>query len=159
MKTNVVLICILILVVSISTVRGGMKDEIKEDVVQIIDEKMIAEEYGLYKIEIEGYKSFSRQFKFHAEAANTGFISRDSFVSVYVYMKTYFLQMMFADAYNVKIGTFIKGTNYEELDEPIGKVDFEINLYMNKQGIQVEVVNGANNTSEKHTMTWEDMDE
>ncbi len=158
MKSNVFFICILILAVSVSNVRGGIKDVMKKDVMQISDGKMIAEEYGLYKIDIKGYKSFSKQFKFHAEAANTGFISRDQFVTTYTIMKTYFLQMMFADAYNVKIKTFMEGSNYEELEEPIGNVDLEINIYMNEQGIQVEMINSIDNTIERRTLTWEEMD-
>lgn len=158
MKIKVVLVCILILTVGVTTVRAGINDELKKDVMQISDGKMIAEEYGLYKIDIKGYKPLSKQFKFHAEAANTGFISRDQFVTTYTIMKTYFLKMMFADVYNVKIKTFMEGSSYKELDEPIGNVDFEINLYMNKLGIQVEMINGTDNTTKRNTITWEEMD-
>lgn len=158
MKIKVTLVCILIVVGSISNLGSAVQDKIMEDLVQLIDGKMVIEEYGLYKIEIKGYKPFSSQIKFHAEAVDTGFISRDYFVSAYAYMQTYFLQIMFAQSYNVKISTFLKGTDYEELDEPIGNVDFEINMYMNKLGMQVEVINGSNNTVERHTMTWEEMD-
>lgn len=45
---------------------------------------------------------------------------------------------------------------FDELDEPIGKVDLEINLYMSKGGLQMEFVNTRENRTERNTVTWKE---
>ena len=45
----------------------------------------------------------------------------------------------------------------DELDEPIGRVDLEINLYMNKGGLQIEVINTRKGDTNRHTMTWNEV--
>ena len=46
---------------------------------------------------------------------------------------------------------------FEELDEPIGSVDMEINIYMNKGGLQLEIADRRENIVERVTMTWNDV--
>ena len=47
--------------------------------------------------------------------------------------------------------------DFEELDEPIGKVDMEINIYMNKGGLQIEFVDTKENKTDRTTMTWKEL--
>lgn len=47
--------------------------------------------------------------------------------------------------------------DFEELDEPIGKVDLEINIYMNKGGLQIEFVDTKENKTDRSTMTWKEL--
>ena len=93
MKKFFILVCFLIFAINVSIASAGTKEDMKKDIVQIIDGKMTAQEFGLYHININGYEPEKFQVKFYAEAANTGFISRDYFVAIYTYLQTNFLQM------------------------------------------------------------------
>lgn len=131
-----------------------------KDVVNIENGKMTIREFGLLsfpwapneKIQVKGY----------SEAPDSGVISRDNFVGITSMVQTvvFFGIAMKAQATTgagVDLHTLDDAFEFDELNEPIGKVDLEINLYMSKGGLQMEFVNTRENKTERNTMTWKEL--
>ncbi len=122
--------------------QSNYQEELKKDVVIFTDGKMILEGYGLVKGTAEDGSPTSLQVKYHSEAPASGVISRDNFVTI---------------SAMVYLPVFITIGEFKEIVEPIGKVDFEVNIYMNSSGLQIEAKNNLNNTANRYTTTWAEM--
>ena len=72
-------------------------------------------------------------------------MGRDSFVAITTQTFTTVLLSAFADSYQVPASVFVRGFEYTELTSAIGTPDFEVNLVMTAEGLQLEVVNTASN--------------
>jgi hypothetical protein len=118
------------------------QEQLLMDVVKTVGDKMVLEEYGIVSGVDENGDEFTLQVKMYSEAPAVGVISRDNFVgfSMFVYVP---IILVFGD--------------YEVIDEPIGNVDFEVNIYMSKNGIQAEVKDNMEGTSNRETMTWKSL--
>lgn len=122
------------------------RKELSADVVQTKDGKMTIEKAEIFKTEEEG-ESVRLQIKLNAECPESAGISRDNFVAftVVAYMK--FLEgMAGGEPYNT-----------ETLESLIGKADLEINVYMTKEGFQIQSVNHKNGEKENSTTKWADV--
>jgi hypothetical protein len=123
--------------------QNNYMEELKQDAVAITDGKMILEDYGLIQGTSDDGSVFSYQVKYRSEAPANGFISRDNFVlaSSMIYLPI-FLAL---------------GGDFKDLAEPIGTPDIEVNIIMNKTGLQIEAKNNLQNIANRHTMTWAEM--
>lgn len=130
----------------------------KETVI-IEDGKMTSTEFGLLSFPM--LSDERTQYKLYAEAPAVGVISRDNFVAMTVTMQAMILFQIAAAAhseYAITCAEFMENPteifDINELDEPIGRVDLEINFYMNKGGMQIEVINTKSGTTNRQTTTW-----
>jgi hypothetical protein len=128
--------------ISVSAAQANWKQLLKQDVVKLENGKMSMVDYFLVKGTDETGTETSSQVKLYSEASNTGFISRDNFVLLSATIYLPFLMNM---------------GEYEEITEPIGSVDFELNLYMTSQGVQIEFKDNTSNTTNRNTITWSSM--
>lgn len=129
----------------LSSAFAGMnwQEELKKDAIVIKGGKMVLEEYGIIAGVDETGEATSIQIKIYSEAPADGFISRDNFIITTTGL--YFPLVL-------EMGEF------KEIDQPIGTVDWEFNIYMNKTGLQFEWKdNNQNAVLAKETMTWESM--
>ena len=118
------------------------EDMIKQDVVKIKDNKMILEDFGLVEVLDEYGGTNNLQVKLYCEAPSQGIIGRDNFLSMATMM--YFTVL------------FEMG-KYSKIDAPIGKFDFELNIYMSANGFQLEMKDNVNNTTNRMTQTWKEV--
>jgi len=130
------------------------RDQLKADVVKIHESKMLCDEVGLYKVQLEGYPPAQMQVKVHSEAPVDGVISRDNFVSLTTLTFTTLFLGVLSEAYNVPASRFLDAVDYSELQAPIGTPDLELNLVMTNEGMQIEIVNTAASARSRQTMTW-----
>jgi hypothetical protein len=86
------------------------------------------------------------QVKIHAEAANTGFISRDNFVYATANIVEAILSQFTALDENAKT---------EDLDEITGTADIVVNCFMSKTGIQIETTTASG--TEKTMQKWSEL--
>jgi len=129
----------------LSSAFAGMnwQEELKSDAVVINGGKMILEEYGIIAGVDETGEATSIQLKIYSEAPANGFISRDNFI------------IMTTGLY---LPLFMEMGEFKEIDQPIGTVDWEFNIYMNKTGFQYELKdNNQSMVLVKETMTRESM--
>ena len=134
--------------------------ELLEEVVKFKAGKMIIQEFGLLSFPFS--PDLKIQIKLYAEAPSERVISRDMFVGMTAMLQTIFFWQI---AMDIKQELRPRSTmddnefpfDFEELDEPIGNVDVEINIYMSKGGLQMEFVNTQENKTDRHTMTWKEM--
>lgn len=133
-----------------------------EEIVKIVDGKMVSTEYGL--LSFPAVSNEKRQIKLYAEVPAEGVISRDNFVAITTMLQTMILLQMAAEAHSqfaIASTEFLENLDesfeFEELDEPIGRVDLEFNFYMNKGGLQIEIVNTINGSTNRSTVTWNEM--
>ncbi|MCY4352928.1 MAG: hypothetical protein OXC45_07470 [Gemmatimonadetes bacterium] len=134
--------------------------ELLEEVVKFKDDKMIMQEFGLLSFPFSS--DVKIQVKFYAEAPSEHVISRDMFVGITAMLQTIFFFQIAMDIKQelmprIKMDDNDLPFDFEELDEPIGNVDMEINIYMSKGGLQMEFVDTKENKTERHTMTWKEM--
>lgn len=115
--------------------------EMLNDIVTIKDGKFTATNFNLLTLS-DGSTTY--QIKSYAEAPSTGLISRDNFVAI-------FTVIVYEMISNLSDDPESKTTDLEEI---IGNPDVEINCFMNKSGIQIEI-KGANGTN-RVTQTWKD---
>ena len=106
--------------------------ELLEETVEIKEDKMVIEEFGL--LSIPSAPDASMQLKLYSEAPAAGVVSRDNLVAISAMLQTTFmLEVAMALAANTNAESLRDLFDYKELDEPIGNVDVEINLYMSKR--------------------------
>ena len=112
------------------------------DMVRISNNKMMADDYNLIK-KTDGT---TMQVKCYGEAPAAGVISRDNFVALFTELTVSMIEEMTkAD----------DGATSQDLESIIGNPDMEINVFVAKAGIQVEV-KGANGTT-RNTVKWEEL--
>lgn len=143
----------------IDAAETDIEKKLFKEIVKVEDGKMTSTEYGLLSFPL--LSDERTQYKLYAEAPADGVISRDNFIGITITMQAMILFQMAAVAhseYAITCAEFTENPtevfDIDELDEPIGKVDLEINFYMNKGGLQIEVVNTKNGTTNRNTMTW-----
>lgn len=129
--------------------------ELLEETVEIREDKMVIEEFGL--LSIPSAPDASMQLKLYSEAPAAGVVSRDNLVAITAMLQTTFmLEVAMALAANTDAESLRDLFDYKELDEPIGNVDVEISLYMSKGGLQIEVRDTRTNQTNRSTMTWKE---
>ena len=127
-----------------------------KEIVKIKDGKMTIEEFGL--LSFPWAPDEKLQLSLYSEAAARDLITRDNFVAITTGLKT-LLFVGWAGEFEPAIEETDNNDlfYFEELDEPIGSVDIEINIYMNKGGLQLEIADRMENIAERVTMTWNDV--
>ncbi|PEN14290.1 hypothetical protein CRI94_04425 [Longibacter salinarum] len=151
---------LLLLLVSVSVVQAQTPDwkaELGEDIVQIRGDKMMMEEYALLKLNVEGQKTNNLQVKLYAEAPKDGIISRDNFVNLTSMITYMSLLEIYARAYQLSASEYLQAVDIEQIPNPIGTPDIELNLTATNAGLQIEFVNTADNQRRRVTRTWEEM--
>ncbi|WP_143815299.1 hypothetical protein [Longibacter salinarum] len=133
------------------------KAELGEDIVQIRGDKMMMEEYALLKLNVEGQKTNNLQVKLYAEAPKDGIISRDNFVNLTSMITYMSLLEIYARAYQLSASEYLQAVDIEQIPNPIGTPDIELNLTATNAGLQIEFVNTADNQRRRVTRTWEEM--
>ena len=133
-------ISVLLFVFPFFAIAQSSKAELLTDLVKTENGKMTITDYTLLK---QG--DVSTQIKTYCEAPATGLISRDYFVSLSTVLGYEMIDKMKTDP----------NATTKTLSELIGNPDVELNLFVAKGGIQVEV-KGANGTN-RSTITWEEM--
>lgn len=134
--------------------------EILEEIVKIKDDKMVITEFGL--LSVPSLPDEKIQLKLYSEAPSDSVISRDNFVAATTMLQIIFFRQIATEItqeYGSKrrMDDSALPFDFEELDEPIGKVDREINFYMNKGGIQIEFVFTKENKTDRSTITWKEL--
>jgi hypothetical protein len=133
------------------------EQELGEDLVEFRDGKMIAEDYFIYTVSVPGTEETSLQVKVYGEALEDGIISRDKFVSLMTLISYQTLVTAFAESYQMSASDFMSAMDIEDLSDPIGTPDIEINLTAPNQGMQIELVNTATNRTQRSTSTWKEI--
>jgi hypothetical protein len=150
----------LLLFLSISCLHAQTPDwktELGEDLVEIQGDKMMLEEYALIKLNVQGQETNNLQVKLYAEAPKDGIISRDNFVNL-TSMVTYMsLLEIYANAYQLSASEYFQAVDIEQIPNPIGTPDIELNLTATNAGLQIEFVSTADNQRRRVTQTWEEM--
>lgn len=119
----------------------NVEQKLKADVVKIQAGKFTIDDYTL--ITINGKNI---QVKVHAEASNTGFISRDNFVyATATVIEAIISQLTAAD----------ENATTEDLEEITGKADIIVNCFMSKTGLQIETTTADG--TEKSMQKWSEM--
>jgi hypothetical protein len=136
------LISLLLFAATASYAEVDWKKSMLEDVVKFEGDKMVMTDYFLVKTQDEQGNPKSLQFKIHAESPARGVLSRDCFIVTCVGL---YLPIM------LTIG------ETTSIEEPIGNVDVEYNLFMSAKGLQIEVLDNTNGTKNRNTMTWEEI--
>jgi len=141
-----------ILLAASPAVAKDWKATIAEDQVQITDGKMTMEAFSLCKIGPPGGTRKSMQIRDYVEAPVNAGLSRDFVVSFSTMMQTVLL-LGFAQASS---GSAFNLDNFDcnEIDAPIGTVDFEISIYMTGEGFQFAVTNTGDGTTVRESERW-----
>jgi len=119
----------------------NVEQKLKADVVKIQTGKFTIDDFTLVTT-----NGKNLQVKVHAEASNTGFISRDNFVYAT------------ATVVNEIVGQFTaedENAITEDLEEITGKADIVVNCYMTKTGIQIEITTAEG--TEKSMQKWAEL--
>ena len=107
--------------------------ELLEEIVKIKDGKMVITEFGL--LSVLSLPDEKIQLKLYSEAPSDSVISQDNFVAATTMLQTIFFWQI-ATEITQEYGSKSRMDDselpfdFKELDEPIGKVDLEINIYM-----------------------------
>ena len=109
-----------------------------QNIVTVTNNKFTAVNYQLATFQ----DGSTKQLKFYAESPATGVISRDNFVAFYTVLHTLMMKEIFHD----------NDAKTKDIDQLIGNADAEINIFMGKNGVQVEVK--FEGQTERKTMTW-----
>lgn len=128
------------------------RNKLSKDLVEYKDGKMVWEEYGICKLEMEGYEPISLQVQLHSEAPEGGIISRDNFIEITSSLFTMSLISFLGG--DVPLSTFFAGFDYKELASIIGTADLKFNLYMTDEGIQIEVIDTTVDETNRMVQTW-----
>lgn len=135
-----ILFLLLTVTVSFNAIGQVTQDELLEDIVTVVDNKFTASDYTLLKLS-DGTSTL--QIKSYAEAPSSGIISRDNFVLFFTNITMTIIEGLSNES----------GGITENLDELIGNPDITINIYMSKNGYQVETktTEGTNRITQKWT--------
>ena len=135
-----ILFLLLTVTVSFNAIGQVTQDELLEDIVTVVDNKFTASDYTLL-IYRDGTSTL--QIKSYAEAPSSGIISRDNFVLFFTNITMTIIEGLSNES----------GGITENLDELIGNPDITINIYMSKNGYQVETktTEGTNRITQKWT--------
>lgn len=148
---------LLLLVSCVSLVRAQTPDwetELGNDLVEIQGDKMVLEEYALLKLNIQGQQTNSVQVKLYAEAPKDGIVSRDNFINLTSTITYTSLLEIYAQAYQMSASDYLEAVDIEQISNPIGTPDIEMNLRATDDGLQIEFVNTADNRRQRVTQTW-----
>ena len=130
--------------------------ELLEEAVEVREEKMVIEEFGL--LSIPSAPDAGMQLRLYSEAPAAGVVSRDNLVAITTVLQTTFLlELAMSLAVNPDVESLRDLYDYKELDEPIGNADLEINIYMSKGGLQMEFRDTRTNQTDRSTMTWKEL--
>ena len=127
-------------ILSFNSFSQDHQKELLKDVVVISGDKYTATDFNLLSLS-DGTTTF--QIKSYAEAP-VSVISRDNFVAFFTVIVYEMINGLTED----------KDAKQTDLEEIIGNPDVEINLFMNKTGVQIEV-KGSNGTN-RVTQKWSD---
>lgn len=128
------------IILSFNSFSQDHQKELLKDVVVISGDKYTATDFNLLSLS-DGTTTF--QIKSYAEAP-VNVISRDNFVAFFTVIVYEMINGLTED----------KDAKQTDLEEIIGNPDVEINLFMNKTGVQIEV-KGSNGTN-RITQKWSD---
>ncbi len=98
------------------------------------------------------------QVKSHVEAPANGFISRDNFLILSTEI-IFSLRVHFAGdlIQGLTPGEAMSALQCKRIQEPIGRVDLEVSLYMARDGVQVGILETTSGQSSTQTRTWNQM--
>ena len=157
MKTNFILLCLLIASTSGVVAQQSWQDQLKREMVSIDGDKMVIEAFSLDRVILPEFEPVELQVAYRSEAPATGFISRDNFVAFTSILTATIIQTMLAEAFSVTASEFLAAYESREITQPIGRPDREIKVYMTADGFQLEVVNTATDDKSRSTQTWDDL--
>ena len=115
--------------------------DLLKDLVHIVNGKMVITDNEL----LTQSDGTSIQIKAYSEAPAAGLISRDYFVEAFSILTYEMINLLKSD----------DKAETKTLSELIGNPDVEINLYMTKGGIQIEIKSGEE--TNRKTMQWSEM--
>ncbi len=142
--------------------KGDIQALMKKDRVIQKDGKFNIEAYRLCRLyrpkHLGGGVSKPFQVKASAEAPAQGVVSRDNFLVLFTEI---------ALGLRVKFATdFIKGLTpiqaldalqCEQIDAPVGKVDLQVDVNMDKEGIKIEILKPGTGKQQTQLNTWKDL--
>ena len=155
MKKYVALMALALVTASSAGAQQQWRDELLEDLVNIRDGKMVIEAYSLDRISLAQYEPVEFQVKLYSEVPATGVISRDNFVALSAVLAITVLQLALAEAFDVPASEFLAAYDSKDLDQPIGRPDLEINIYMTAEGFQLEFIDTTTGQTSRVTQTWD----
>lgn len=129
------------IILSINVFSQDYQKELLEDIAVISEGKYTATDYTLLTLA----DGSTLQVKSYAEAPAANVISRDNFVTFFAYITIEVLNGM----------TEGQETTSTDLEEIIGNPDVEINCFMNKTGVQIEI-KGPEGTN-RITQKWSEL--
>lgn len=129
------------IILSINVFSQDYQKELLEDIAVISGGKYTATDYTLLTLA----DGSTLQVKAYGEAPAANVISRDNFVTFFAYITIEVLNGMSEG----------QETTSTDLEEIIGNPDVEINCYMNKTGVQIEV-KGPEGTN-RITQKWSEL--
>lgn len=135
-----IFIMVIILTPIIAKSQVSQADLVK-DLVKFSNGKMIITDFEL----LNQSDGTSIQIKSYAEAPVTGVISRDYFVELFGVLTYELIETMKSD----------ENADTKTLSELIGNPDVEINLFMNKGGIQIEIKTSEG--TNRKTILWPEL--
>lgn len=136
----------------------GIEAKLKADVATKKGGKLIIDRFRVCQLfrpkDLGGGVTKPFQVKSHAEAP-ADIISRDNFVALLAEVGVN-LRVSFAKGH-IKGLTPLEALNAlrcKLIDAPIGAVDFEAQIYMSKDGMQLEITNMATGEKDRQTQLW-----
>lgn len=129
------------IILSINVFSQDYQKELLKDIAVISGDKYTATDYTLLTLA----DGSTLQVKSYGEAPAANVISRDNFVTFFAYITLEVLNGM----------TEGQETTSTDLEEIIGNPDVEINCFMNKTGVQIEV-KGPDGTK-RITQKWSEL--
>ena len=142
--------------------KGNIRALMKKDRVIQKDGKFKIEGYRLCRLyrpkHLGGGVSKPFQVKASAEAPAQGVVSRDNFLVLFTEIALG-LRVKFA-------ADFIKGLTpiqaldalqCEQIDAPVGKVDLQVDVNMDKEGIKIEILKPDTGKQQTQLNTWKDL--
>ena len=153
-KTLLPLLALLAVPSAVAAQEDDWREELSSEQIVIRDSMYTYEEYGIVEIQFPGFEPAKFQVKLSSEAPADGTISRDNFVAITSTTETVFLLAAFAEAYDATMTEFLDAFDYTELDAPIGTPDYELNLRMTDEGMQLEFLNTATRDVTRIVQTW-----
>ncbi len=138
------LIILLLLFVSVSSYSQKWEKELQKKLIIVENGKLKSTDYTLITLN----NGNSIKIKSYAEAINSGFISRDRFLQIFVGevvgLTKLVIKKLDLEKYDYK---------QEDIDELTGSADFIFNFYFRKDELQIDVIAKGKTTSE--IFTWD----